>query len=177
MALGAAARPQRRAPAGRSADSSPARDHAGRSHRPGAQAQPFAAGGAHHDPAKPGAGNHGQPAAQSDAERRHAVSAALSRPAISPPITLTTTRNSTWASATSSSAAKKRQHRLQAAKDQTAVTTAQVADNERTLTFNVASQFIAALLAQSESGVGRHGSGKFPADRGHQPGAHPRPAR
>ena len=33
---------------------------------------------------------------------------------------------------------KKRQHRLQAAKDQTAVTTAQVSDNERTLTFNVA---------------------------------------
>ena len=44
---------------------------------------------------------------------------------------------------------KKRQHRFQAAKDQTAVTTAQVSDNERTLTFNVASQFIAALLAQS----------------------------
>jgi outer membrane protein, heavy metal efflux system len=43
----------------------------------------------------------------------------------------------------------KRQHRLQAAKDQTAVTTAQVADNERTLTFNVASQFIAAVLAQA----------------------------
>ena len=43
----------------------------------------------------------------------------------------------------------KRQHRLQAAKDQTAVTTAQVSDAERTLTFNVASQFIAALLAQS----------------------------
>lgn len=43
----------------------------------------------------------------------------------------------------------KRQHRLQAAKDQTAVTTAQVSDTERTLTFNVASQFIAALLAQS----------------------------
>jgi outer membrane protein, heavy metal efflux system len=45
---------------------------------------------------------------------------------------------------------KKRQHRLQAAKDQTAVTTAQVADNERSLTFNVASQFIAALLAQAD---------------------------
>ena len=45
---------------------------------------------------------------------------------------------------------KKRQHRLQAAKDQTAVTTAQVADNERTLTFNVASQFISALLAQAD---------------------------
>jgi cobalt-zinc-cadmium efflux system outer membrane protein len=44
----------------------------------------------------------------------------------------------------------KRQHRLQAARDQTAVTTAQVRDNERTLTFNVASQFIAALLAQSQ---------------------------
>jgi cobalt-zinc-cadmium efflux system outer membrane protein len=44
---------------------------------------------------------------------------------------------------------KKRQHRLQAAKDQTAVTTATVSDNERTLTFNVASQFIAALLAQA----------------------------
>jgi len=44
---------------------------------------------------------------------------------------------------------KKRQRRYQAAKDQTAVTTAQVSDNERTLTFNVASQFIAALLAQS----------------------------
>ena len=45
---------------------------------------------------------------------------------------------------------KKRQHRLQAAKDQTAVTSATVDDNERTLTFNVASQFISALLAQSE---------------------------
>ena len=44
---------------------------------------------------------------------------------------------------------KKRQHRLQAAKDQTAVTVAQVGDKERTLTFNVASQFIAALLAQA----------------------------
>jgi cobalt-zinc-cadmium efflux system outer membrane protein len=44
----------------------------------------------------------------------------------------------------------KRQHRLQAARDQTAVTSAQVADNERTLTFNVASQFIAAVLAQSQ---------------------------
>jgi len=44
---------------------------------------------------------------------------------------------------------KKRQHRLQAAKDQTAVTTAQVSDNERTLTFNVASEFISVLLAQA----------------------------
>jgi len=44
---------------------------------------------------------------------------------------------------------KKRQHRLQAAKDQTAVTRATVQDNERTLAFNVASQFISVLLAQS----------------------------
>jgi len=45
---------------------------------------------------------------------------------------------------------KKRQHRFEAAKDQTSVTTAQVADNERTLTFNVASQFVSALLAQAD---------------------------
>jgi cobalt-zinc-cadmium efflux system outer membrane protein len=44
---------------------------------------------------------------------------------------------------------KKRQHRLQAAKDATAVTRAQVTDNERQLTFNVSSQFISVLLAQS----------------------------
>jgi cobalt-zinc-cadmium efflux system outer membrane protein len=43
----------------------------------------------------------------------------------------------------------KRQRRLQAARDQTAVTTAQVSDTERSLTFNVAAQFIGALLAQS----------------------------
>jgi cobalt-zinc-cadmium efflux system outer membrane protein len=45
---------------------------------------------------------------------------------------------------------KKRQHRLGAAQDQTAVTSAQVSDNERTLTFNVASQFISAVLAQAD---------------------------
>jgi cobalt-zinc-cadmium efflux system outer membrane protein len=44
---------------------------------------------------------------------------------------------------------KKRQHRLQAAKDQTAVTRAQVTDNERQLTFNVSQQFVNVLLAQS----------------------------
>ena len=44
---------------------------------------------------------------------------------------------------------KKRQHRLQAAKDITAQTRSLVADNERTLTFNVASQFIAVQLAES----------------------------
>jgi cobalt-zinc-cadmium efflux system outer membrane protein len=43
----------------------------------------------------------------------------------------------------------KRQHRLQAAKDQTAETRATVADNERTLTNSVAIQFINALLAES----------------------------
>jgi outer membrane protein, heavy metal efflux system len=44
---------------------------------------------------------------------------------------------------------KKRQHRLQAARDQTAATVSQVDDNQRTLTFNTAQQFIATLLAQS----------------------------
>ena len=44
---------------------------------------------------------------------------------------------------------KKRQHRLQAAKDQTAVTRSQVADDERQLVFNVSQQFVAALLAKS----------------------------
>ena len=43
----------------------------------------------------------------------------------------------------------KRQRRLQAAQDQTSVTRAQVTDAERTLTFNVAQQFIAVLLAES----------------------------
>ena len=44
---------------------------------------------------------------------------------------------------------RKRQHRLQAARDVTAVTRAQVADNERMLTFSVASQFINVELAES----------------------------
>ena len=44
---------------------------------------------------------------------------------------------------------KKRQRRLQAARDMTAVTTSQVADSERTLTNSVAQQFIGVLLAES----------------------------
>src|SRR5258706_2701407 len=43
----------------------------------------------------------------------------------------------------------KRQRRLQAARDQTAVTKAQVADAERTLVFNVRQQVVAVLLAES----------------------------
>ncbi|HZQ18580.1 MAG TPA: TolC family protein [Terriglobales bacterium] len=43
----------------------------------------------------------------------------------------------------------KRQHRLQAARDQTAVTREQVSDSERTLAFNVAQQFISVLQAES----------------------------
>lgn len=43
----------------------------------------------------------------------------------------------------------KRQRRLQAARDQTAVTRAQVSDAERTLRFNVGQQFISVLLAES----------------------------
>jgi outer membrane protein, heavy metal efflux system len=44
---------------------------------------------------------------------------------------------------------KKRQHRLQAAQDVTAQARSLVADNERTLTFNVASQFVTVQLAES----------------------------
>jgi cobalt-zinc-cadmium efflux system outer membrane protein len=44
---------------------------------------------------------------------------------------------------------KKRQHRLAAAKDATAVTRSTVADNERTLTFQVATLFTNAQLAES----------------------------
>src|SRR5262249_54145720 len=43
----------------------------------------------------------------------------------------------------------KRQRRLQAARDQTAVTRAQVSDAERTLAFNVGQQFVSVLLAES----------------------------
>jgi cobalt-zinc-cadmium efflux system outer membrane protein len=43
----------------------------------------------------------------------------------------------------------KRQRRLQSARDQTAVTRAQVTDAERTLIFNVGQQFVSVLLAES----------------------------
>jgi cobalt-zinc-cadmium efflux system outer membrane protein len=43
----------------------------------------------------------------------------------------------------------KRQRRYQAAKDQTAVTKAQVTDTERNLIFDVSQQFVAVLLAES----------------------------
>jgi cobalt-zinc-cadmium efflux system outer membrane protein len=44
---------------------------------------------------------------------------------------------------------RKRQKRLQAAQDQTAVTRAQIADQERTLTLSVGQQFVSVLLAES----------------------------
>jgi cobalt-zinc-cadmium efflux system outer membrane protein len=44
---------------------------------------------------------------------------------------------------------KKRQRRLDAARDQTAVTVATVRDAERVLSFNVAQQFVGVLLAES----------------------------
>lgn len=44
---------------------------------------------------------------------------------------------------------RKRQRRLQAARDQTSVTRFQVADAERTLAFNVGQQFVSVLLAES----------------------------
>ncbi|HTB16453.1 MAG TPA: TolC family protein [Bryobacteraceae bacterium] len=50
---------------------------------------------------------------------------------------------------------KKRQHRLQAARDATSVTRSQVVDNERTLTFQVAQLFINVLLAESTLDLAR----------------------
>ena len=44
---------------------------------------------------------------------------------------------------------KKRQHRLQAAQDATAVVRSQVSDSERQLTFSVGQQFVDTLLAES----------------------------
>jgi outer membrane protein, heavy metal efflux system len=56
---------------------------------------------------------------------------------------------------------KKRQHRLQAARDQTAETAASVGDNERTITGNVAQQFIGALLANANLELARVGLDSF----------------
>ena len=50
---------------------------------------------------------------------------------------------------------KKRQHRLQAAKDATAVARFQVVDNERNVTFQVAQLFINVQLAQSTLDLAR----------------------
>lgn len=49
----------------------------------------------------------------------------------------------------------KRQHRLAAARAQTAVTRSQVADTERTLTLTVAQDFVAALQAESNLALAR----------------------
>jgi cobalt-zinc-cadmium efflux system outer membrane protein len=56
---------------------------------------------------------------------------------------------------------KKRQHRLQAAKDQTAVVRSLVADNERQLVFNVSQQFVDVLLAESMLEFAQQDLGSF----------------
>jgi cobalt-zinc-cadmium efflux system outer membrane protein len=56
---------------------------------------------------------------------------------------------------------KKRQHRLQAAKDQTTVSRSQVTDNERQLAFNVSQQFINVVLAQSSIDFARQDLDSF----------------
>jgi outer membrane protein, heavy metal efflux system len=55
----------------------------------------------------------------------------------------------------------KRQARVRAARDQTAVTQSQVKDSERALTFNVAQQFLSALLAQSNLAFARQNLASF----------------
>ena len=66
---------------------------------------------------------------------------------------------------------KKRQHRLQAARDQTAVTRAQVTDAERNLTFDVAQQFVAVLLAESTLRFAELDLKSFRANGRHRPGS------
>jgi cobalt-zinc-cadmium efflux system outer membrane protein len=56
---------------------------------------------------------------------------------------------------------KKRQHRLQSARDQTAVTRSQVNDSQRQLIFNTSQQFIAVLLAQSTVDLARQDAESF----------------
>lgn len=55
----------------------------------------------------------------------------------------------------------KRQARLLAARDQTAVVRSQIADNERALTFSVAQQFLAVLLAKSNLEFARQDLNSF----------------
>ena len=50
---------------------------------------------------------------------------------------------------------KKRQHRLEAARDQTAATAASVLDSERTISANVAQQFVGVLLANANLELAR----------------------
>jgi outer membrane protein, heavy metal efflux system len=56
---------------------------------------------------------------------------------------------------------KKRQHRLQNARDNTAQTRLTVTDNERTLIFQVASQFVAIQLAESTLDLAQQDSKSF----------------
>jgi cobalt-zinc-cadmium efflux system outer membrane protein len=56
---------------------------------------------------------------------------------------------------------QKRQHRLQAAKDTTAVTRSTVADNERTLGFQVSQLFVNAQLAESTSDLAQQNLKSF----------------
>ena len=66
---------------------------------------------------------------------------------------------------------KKRQHRLQAARDVTAESRSQVADNERTLTFNVASQFLNVELAESTLELANQDLKSFQEHGGYHRGA------
>ena len=66
---------------------------------------------------------------------------------------------------------KKRQHRLQAAQDATAVTEAQVRDFERSTVANTAQQFIAASAGEGEPGLRCAPARQLSAHRQHQRGA------
>ena len=63
---------------------------------------------------------------------------------------------------------RKRQHRLQAALDVTAQTKSQVADNERALTFLVASEFVSVQLAEATVSLAEAGFEEFSEHGGYQ---------
>ena len=98
--------------------------------------------------AEPGPGNHRQSAAESHAFLGHAVPPAL-QPQPVQCVYISNSAQFDLGLGYTFERGQKRQHRLQAAQDQTTVTRSHVTDNQRTLTFNVAQQFVAVLLAQS----------------------------
>ncbi len=119
------------------------------------------------DSAEPGAGDHRESASQSDFWGRHPV-----RPVFQPAGFFR--RQSEQRQQFDVGIGylfergHKRQRRLQAARDQTAVTRAQVADAERTLAFNVGQQFVSVLLAESTLQLALQDLQGFQQDGRHQ---------
>ena len=98
-------------------------DHARPGHRAGAPAQPRPAGRAHHHPAEPGPGDHGQPAPQPDVFHRLGIPPpACVQPGGGLAHYLHDSTEGDIGLSYLFERGKKRQHRLEAAQDTTAVT-------------------------------------------------------